>query len=132
MGDELGVRVDADEHVLIAQAHRVPFLLAQTRLLLPAERPDFIDLHLRAREVPHPLGHDPLAVLTHPDGEPHDRIPMHPGQALNAADADAFDQGGHHGKLLLGLEDVHRGLLFLCRRPYHEGGCETRLDGSGC
>ena len=78
---------------MIAHAGRVPLLVAQARLLLLDEGPNLVGLNPGAPKVLHLLGHDLLAAPSYTQRQPHDRVPVNAGHALNAADAVALDQG---------------------------------------
>ena len=64
---QLRVRVQRDEHVLIADPGSMALIEGQPRLLLLDERPNFVNLEPLTAQVPHRLVQDLRAAPADPD-----------------------------------------------------------------
>ena len=113
--NQLGVPLDSDEAVGIADAVIVRFKGGLIAFLLLNEGPDFVTLNVLHWDVDDQAAHEPFALLASFHQNAHEGIDVQIGNALRAPQTVSLDQEpeGQHDALLGNVGPFQRGLVVL-------------------
>lgn len=112
--NEFGFCVNRHKHPLIAKLCGIG--LADSALLLEAERPDFVTLNEIAFQAAHLLVKQTSAALTSQDEQIKNGVPVNLSDPLYAADAGSFYEQfqNHYGLIQRDAHFVQRAIMGLC------------------
>jgi hypothetical protein len=103
--NQFRVGINANEHPCIPEFSGI--IVFHVALFLANECPDFVALNVLAAEILHPRVHQVYAALPGKNEQTKDRVAVQVGNALDSANAGAFDQELNRQQSLI-FGDDHR------------------------